>query len=74
MTEGRRTALWLAGLLGVCCVSVPALLGGAAVVGGSAGATAVTTGAGTVRGLAVTVLVTVVTLVPVYAVWRLRAD
>jgi hypothetical protein len=72
--DGRRWAtLGLAGLLGLCCVSVSALLGGTAFAGGTAGATAVTTGIATLRGLAVAALVTVVTLVPIYGAWRWRS-
>jgi hypothetical protein len=71
--DSRRVAIWLAGVLGLCCISVPALLGGAAVVGGTAGATAVSTGVRSLRVLAATVLVTVVTLVPVYLAWRWHA-
>lgn len=74
--SNSRTPDWLplglAGLLGLCCISIPALLGGAALVSGTAGATAVTTGVDTFRGVAVTLLVTTVTLVPVYALWRFR--
>lgn len=66
-------ALWLAALLGVCCVSLTTLLGGAAIIGGTAGATAVTTGASGLRGIAVTLAVTGLTLAPVYLVWRVRA-
>jgi hypothetical protein len=72
MVETREAALWLAAALGLCCVSVPALLGGAAV-GGAAGATAVSTGVASLRSLAATVAVTAATLVPVYLVWRWRA-
>lgn len=72
-----RTPDWLplglAGLLGLCCISIPALLGGAAVISGTAGATAVSTGVSTARGIVITVLVTLVTLGPVYLVWRVRS-
>jgi hypothetical protein len=71
--DARRTALWLAGLLGLCCVSVPALLAGGAAVSGVAGATAVSTGVDGLRGLAVTVAVTLLTLGPVFLVWRWRS-
>jgi len=67
---GRNTALWLAGLLGLCCVAAPALLAGSAAVGGVAGATAVSTGVAGLRGLAVTLAVTLLTLGPLYVLWR----
>lgn len=69
---GRLATLGLASLLAVCCVSLTALFGGAAAVGGTAGAAAVATGAEGARAIAVTFLVTALTLVPVYGVWRWR--
>jgi len=71
---GRNTALWLAGLLGVCCVSLSALVAGGAAVGGVAGATAVSTGVAGLRGVAVTLAVTLLTLGPVFLVWRWRSE
>ena len=72
-TEGGRLAtLGLASLLALCCVSLTVLIGGAFAVGGTAGGTAVATGASSARGIAITFLVTGVTLVPVYLIWRWR--
>lgn len=62
----------LAGLLGLCCVSIPVLGGAAAVTGGTAGVTAVASGVSTVGGFLVTFAVTAVTLVPVYFLLRWR--
>ncbi len=73
--DGRRLGtLGLASLLALCCVSITALIGGAATVGGAAGATAVATGASGARALAVTFGVTALTLAPIYAVWRWRGN
>lgn len=70
MTEGTSGSRWgllaLAGVCGICCVSLGALLGGAALAGGAAAG--VTAASGTVRSLGGVVVTGVATAVPLLVI------
>jgi hypothetical protein len=71
---GFRGLLSLAGLLGICCVGLAALLGGAAVAGGSvAGVTMASGVVDTFAGLLVTGLATALPLVVIGLILHRRA-
>lgn len=72
--DGRWGILALAGVLGICCVSLGALAGGAAVVGGTAaGVTAATGLIDSLGGLLVTGLATALPLLVIGLFLRRRA-
>ena len=48
--DGILGSLSVVGLLSLCCIGVGGIAGGAALAGGGASATAVTTGASSARG------------------------
>lgn len=75
MTDGGRwSAIGLAGVLGLCCIGLGTLAGGAALAGGSAaGVTAVSTSTGGLGGIVVSGVVTAVTILFVGVFLRRRA-
>ena len=72
--DGLLGSLSLVGLLSLCCLGVGGIAGGAALVGGGASATVLTTGASSARGALISGLVTFATvaLVAVAIRWRLN--
>jgi hypothetical protein len=71
--DSRWSVLALAGVCGLCCVGFGSLaLGGAAVAGGVAGVTVADGAIRSLRGLAVTVLATLLPLAVVALALRYR--
>ena len=70
--QSAQLPLGLAGLLGLCCVGLASLAGGAAVTGGVAGATVATAG---LRGLGSVLITGLATALPLTVIgliirWR----
>ncbi|MGQ3330065.1 hypothetical protein [Halorubrum sp. FL23] len=60
--DGLLESLSVVGLLSLCCIGFGGIAGGAALVGGSASVTVVTTGASSVRGALISGVVTFATV------------
>lgn len=72
--DGLLGSLSLVGLLSLCCIGFGGLAGGAAVAGGTASASVVTTGATGARGALISGLVTFATVFVAAAVLRWRSN
>ena len=72
--DGILGSLSAVGLLSLCCIGFGGVAGGAAVIGGTASASAFATGTNSVRGALVTGAVTFATVFVAAAVirWRLN--
>ena len=72
--DGLLGSLSLVGLLSLCCLGLGGIAGGAALVGGGASATVLTTGASSARGALISGVVTFVTvaLIAVAVRWQLN--
>ncbi|OYR89212.1 hypothetical protein DJ71_04570 [Halorubrum sp. E3] len=60
--DGLLESLSVVGLLSLCCIGFGGIAGGAALVGGSASVTVVTTGASSARGALISGVVTFATV------------
>ncbi len=72
--DGLLGSLSVVGLLSLCCIGFGGIAGGAALAGGGASVTVVTTGASSVRGALISGGVTFATVFVAALVirWRLR--